>query len=324
LVVAPEKPIPQATQGFARCFRKPIGQSALLDSIVECFCAQDVSPPTLEAHGLHWSEGNTEPETRPLRILLAEDNVTNQLFAQEVLLRQGWHCDIVSNGREAIQAIDRASYDLVLMDCQMPEMDGFEATRRIRRQEQSGERSTHVPIVALTANAIKGDRERCLDAGMDEYLSKPYKPRELTELVDRLCGSVAKPTSFVANQKVGVAITEESPIDVKLFVEERCMGDIAFAQSLLESFNTNSAKRLEEIIAHWQARDAMAAGEAAHGLKGIAGIVTANRLSDLADRIESAGKSNDLKSIEAMIDDLKREVVSCRSFANSIQLQPQG
>jgi CheY-like chemotaxis protein len=120
-----------------------------------------------------------------LRILLAEDNAINQRVAMLLLERQlGLRADPVANGREAIEALAADDYDVVLMDCQMPELDGFQATRLIRRGSD-GVRNPHVPIVAMTANAMKGDRDACLEAGMDEYVSKPVKPADLLAAIER-------------------------------------------------------------------------------------------------------------------------------------------
>ena len=106
-------------------------------------------------------------------VLVAEDNRINQMFIIELLKYCGFTCDVAANGNEALEALQNRPYDLVLMDCNMPEMDGFAASREIRRREAVQELSGRLPIIALTANALKGDRERCLDAGMDDYLSKP-------------------------------------------------------------------------------------------------------------------------------------------------------
>jgi CheY-like chemotaxis protein/nitrogen-specific signal transduction histidine kinase len=120
---------------------------------------------------------------RSLRILVAEDNAVNQRLAVRMLEKAGHQADLASNGREAVEALDREPYDLVLMDCLMPEMDGFEATRAIRAAEEGTRR--HIPIVALTANAMERDREQCLAAGMDDYLTKPFTKQALTAAVER-------------------------------------------------------------------------------------------------------------------------------------------
>jgi len=122
-------------------------------------------------------------------ILLAEDNEINQIVTREILTRSGWRCDIVGNGRKAVEAAQSGRYDLILMDCQMPVLDGFDATREIRLLERAGHihRAGHrrLPIVALTANGMTGDRERCLEAGMDAYTSKPIDPALLLSTINR-------------------------------------------------------------------------------------------------------------------------------------------
>jgi CheY-like chemotaxis protein len=121
-------------------------------------------------------------ERSNVRILIADDNQVNQRVAQKMLDRLGYRSDLVANGREAIEALQRVPYELILMDCQMPELDGFEATREIRRGDTP---RRDVRIVALTANAMTGDRDRCLAAGMDDYLPKPFKIHTLDEVVQR-------------------------------------------------------------------------------------------------------------------------------------------
>jgi len=128
---------------------------------------------------------------RALRVLVAEDNLVNQTLTQHLLSRRGHQAVIANNGREAFEALQREPFDLVLMDLQMPEMDGFEATAAIRAREAAG--APRTPIVALTAHAMEGDRQRCLDAEMDGYVSKPIKPVELFEVIDRVIA--AQPTS---------------------------------------------------------------------------------------------------------------------------------
>ena len=127
--------------------------------------------------------GNGSPSAR-LRVLLVEDNPVNQKLASTLLKR--WNCDVVTadNGVEALAALEKSTFDIVLMDIQMPEMDGLEATALIRQQEQRT--GDHLPIIAVTAHAMKGDRERCLNAGMDEYISKPIRAESLKSMIESL------------------------------------------------------------------------------------------------------------------------------------------
>ncbi|MGO9273685.1 MAG: response regulator [Terriglobia bacterium] len=165
--------------GVAAYLIKPFGQSELFDAIVRVLGAGEShsAPATLVTrHSLR--EGK-----RRLHVLLAEDNAVNQKLAARLLEKHGHHVTVTSNGREALVALDQESFDVVLMDVQMPEMDGFEATAAIRAREQSTGR--HLPIVAMTAHAMQGDQERCLAAGMDGYIAKPIKAQELIDLLER-------------------------------------------------------------------------------------------------------------------------------------------
>lgn len=118
---------------------------------------------------------------RSARVLVAEDNAVNQMVARRMLEKAGHQVDVAANGLEAVQAVEAAPYDLVLMDCQMPEMDGHEATKKIGR----GRRQPRIPIIAMTANAMPGDREQCLEAGMDDYLAKPVRAEALPAMLNR-------------------------------------------------------------------------------------------------------------------------------------------
>ncbi len=144
------------------------------------------------------------PQDRPLsgHLLVAEDNRINQIYITEVLKSIGCTCDLAANGDEAVEAARKHGYDLILMDCQMPDMDGFTATREIRRREQAENRPQRLPIIALTANALSGDRERCLEAGMDDYLSKPIERATLHTLLEKYLTAArqSKPSTAAAVQ----------------------------------------------------------------------------------------------------------------------------
>jgi CheY-like chemotaxis protein len=166
--------------GIAAYLVKPIVESQLLEAVLNVLGrrAQQGQPaPLVTRHSLR--EGH-----RSLRVLLAEDNAVNQVLASRLLEKHGHTVVVASNGRKALEALERQKFDLVVMDVSMPEMDGFETAAAIRARE--GETGSHIPIIAMTAHAMKGDRERCLAAGMDAYVSKPVQARELFEAIETL------------------------------------------------------------------------------------------------------------------------------------------
>jgi two-component system sensor histidine kinase/response regulator len=165
--------------GVAAYLLKPVRQSELRAAIARVLGAREQrgAVPLLTRYSLQDARG----PAASLRVLLAEDNLVNQKLATRLLEKRGHHVVVAGNGREALAALERQSFDLVLMDVQMPEMDGFEATAAIREKEKG--HGKHLPIVALTAHAMKGDSEKCLAAGMDGYLAKPIRPQELDEIL---------------------------------------------------------------------------------------------------------------------------------------------
>jgi CheY-like chemotaxis protein len=164
---------------------KPIAQHGLLEAIRQVIGARATPDRAPSAPAV-----TPMRAARRLRVLVAEDNPVNQKLAQHLLERRGHTPILVTNGREAVDALRANEFDLVLMDLQMPEMDGFEATASIRTRERQGS-APRVPIVALTAHAMQGDRQRCMDADMDGYVAKPIKPVELFEVIDRVMASAA-------------------------------------------------------------------------------------------------------------------------------------
>ena len=164
--------------GFAAYLTKPIKMSHVFDCLVTVFC--ETSRQTSDDRTSLVTRHTISEAKRKGRILLVEDNVVNQKLALRLLEKMGYRADVVSNGREGVKAVETNQYNLVLMDVQMPEMDGLEATRQIRKKEEN-----HIPIIAMTANAMTGDRERCIEAGMDDYISKPIRPQILQEAVNK-------------------------------------------------------------------------------------------------------------------------------------------
>ncbi len=171
--------------GFAAYITKPVRQSQLFDClnrVVSAEAGSGAAPSDAPSRVLTKHMLNETLMISPRLILLAEDNIVNQKVAVRQFQKLGYHADVVGNGREALEALERVPYDLVLMDCQMPELDGYEATAEIRRREGEAKRT---PIVAMTAHALEGDREKCIAAGMDDYVSKPVKSEELARVLQR-------------------------------------------------------------------------------------------------------------------------------------------
>jgi signal transduction histidine kinase/DNA-binding response OmpR family regulator/HPt (histidine-containing phosphotransfer) domain-containing protein len=251
------------------------------------------------------------------RILLAEDNEINQRIAVKILERIGCRVDVAVNGMKALEALDATRYDLVLMDCQMPELDGFEATRLLREREGDGRRT---PVIAMTANAMAGDRERCLEAGMDGYLTKPVRPDELTAAISEWLPRVeAEPeaeTTFSfapqgANEGESVpdaaALVDLAVLDRSQLAELRALGGSAsddFMADLIGAFLTEGVAEVDEIRAAAAGNDAAGMLSGAHRLKGSAMNLGCRALAEAADAVESLGRQGTVEGAEPMLDRL--------------------
>ncbi|MGK5095254.1 response regulator, partial [Deltaproteobacteria bacterium TL4] len=223
----------------------------------------------------------------------AEDNAINQQLAVGLLERRGHAVVVVGNGREALLAIEKESFDLVLMDVQMPEMDGFMATAAIREREMAT--GSHLPIIAMTAHAMKGDRERCLEAGMDGYVSKPIRSEELFKTIENL----------------GVVKDIPKGQDVFLDVDgllEGLNGDRDLLIQLIELFPKDCSKYITQV------REAIAQGSgealnrAAHALKGAVGIFSTGPAFEIALRLEKMGEQGDLTGVSEAFESLEKEI----------------
>jgi CheY-like chemotaxis protein/HPt (histidine-containing phosphotransfer) domain-containing protein len=248
-----------------------------------------------------------EEKRRKIRILLAEDNITNQKVALGILERLGLRADPVANGNEVLAAVEAIRYDLVLMDVQMPEMDGFEATAAIRRKEK--DRGKHIPIIAMTSHAMFGDRDRCLDAGMDDYVSKPIRSEDLVAAIERWLGKARVPqreAAAVAGPEEVRGDSESAPaiFDKQGFLD-RVGGDEALCREVLEVFLNDVPLRIEQLAECLDAKDALAVERQAHALKGAAANVGAESLRLVALDVETAAARSDLREAETWVDTLK-------------------
>jgi signal transduction histidine kinase/DNA-binding NarL/FixJ family response regulator len=212
-----------------------------------------------------------------LRVLVAEDNVVNQTLTRRLLERRGFSTLVVNNGREALEALARQRFDLILMDLQMPEMDGLEATAVIRANER--DTATHIPIIALTAHVMQGDRERCLEADMDGYVSKPIRPADLFEIIDRVMGAGPTTTDDVIDRVGLLARVQQDP------------GVLA---SCADLFFADSRDRLDDLKAAVTGRDAAIVARVAHNLKGAIAVFSSGPAYHAAALMEQLGRQNTL------------------------------
>ena len=240
---------------------------------------------------------------RSLRILLAEDNAVNRQLVKALLGKRGHTAVTVVNGREAVAAVAHGAFDLVLMDVQMPEMDGLEATAAIRKAEKAT--GAHVPIVALTAHAMKGDREACLAAGMDEYLSKPVNATELFTLIESLTGL----TVMAAPDRVIDAPVGSPAFDME-GVLARVEGDRSLLKELAQILHGEIPGVLAEIRRCAATGDSGGLERAAHGFRGACGNFGAEGAVRAAHVLELMGRRDNLQHVDACVADLVRETVS--------------
>ena len=290
--------------GFAAYLTKPVKQSQLLDCLATVAGAaggateNKGSAPIITRHTL------AESKRRAIRILLAEDNPTNQAVAIGLLKRIGYQVDAVGNGKDAVKALETLPYDLVLMDVQMPTMDGFEATRLIR----SGTvdlRNPNVPIIAMTAHAMRGDREKCLEAGMDDYVSKPIRPAEIAEAVERqLTKGDARQMKSEAQPSDAL---NELPVFDKESLIEKVGDDPELVAVIIETFVTDAGAQIEALEAFLRDGDAQGFAAQAHSLKGAAGNVGAQRVYKLSLDLEMAGKEERLEGAHDILATLKEK-----------------
>ncbi len=274
--------------GFEASLTKPVKQSALFDAIVTVVAGRQQVKRSRQPRPSAPAAARGD-----LRVLVAEDNPVNQKLAVRQLKRLGIEADAVVNGLEALEALSRTPYDLVLMDCQMPRMDGFEATRQIRLREGHVK---HTPIVALTANALQGDRDRCLDAGMDDYLAKPVSEIDLASALERWLPT-AEPKGRV------------EPVEAKTIAYLRQLGgaDENFLHDLIVLYIDDAALRLSAIRAAIESGDPTELTSAAHALMSSAGNIGAMEVRAIAETIEQIGLSGSIDGAPAAASRLEAE-----------------
>jgi CheY-like chemotaxis protein/HPt (histidine-containing phosphotransfer) domain-containing protein len=255
------------------------------------------------------AEGSPVNEKLPanLRVLLAEDNPINQKVALEMLKKLGCRADVVGDGLEAVEAVRRIAYDIVLMDCSMPELDGFGATATIRTEEASGR---HCVIIAMTASALDGDRERCLASGMDDYLSKPVRPHELAQKLQEWVRKLAD-ARMVTRGEPKLTIAREDVLDRARLADLSALADgedPSWVRSLVQQFIQDARLNAEAVRTRLEEGDGEGAGKAAHALKGSAGNMGLMRLAKVCHLLQTECGGNRLPEAHELVIELFKEV----------------
>jgi len=283
----------RGTSEFAAQLSKPVKSSQLHDALVRVLAtgtAPDSAPGRREA--------GAKSAVADLRLLVAEDNAVNRQLALALLRRLGYDADVVENGREVLDALERERYDVVLMDVQMPELDGLEATRQIRARHGA----SHAPrIIAMTANAMEGDRDECLAAGMDDYLSKPVRPEELSRALARC-----------------------RPADADDALDDAALGKLVSslgggdegreaARELVEAFLGDAAAQMATLHDAVERGDAAVARRTAHTLKASGATFGARPFAELCRELETLAREGRLDAAAALLDRADQEWERARS-----------
>jgi CheY-like chemotaxis protein len=250
---------------------------------------------------------------RALRVLVAEDNMVNQKVALRMLTKLGCRADVVANGQEAVEALRTVPYDLVFMDCNMPEVDGFTATEMIRKMEAN---DRHTVIIAMTANALKGDRDKCLAAGMDDYVSKPVSQKALADIVNEWKDKTMQhsPTHGVAAERRKDA--EEPAVDRARLDELAELGDEEDPEwivSILQKFEEDTASRIVKLVVAAETGDAIALGQTAHALKGSCSNLGAMQMASIAQALQALGQRGSTTGAADMVRALETEFARARA-----------
>jgi|CXWL01.1.fsa_nt_gi PAS domain S-box-containing protein len=318
--------------GFAAYLSKPIRSSLLAACLVRVLALRGQHTHALAGFECGLSKTASLPDVRSadesrrrasLTILVAEDNSVNQKVAVRMLENLGYRADVVGNGLEAVDAVSRIPYAAILMDCQMPEMDGFEATQDIRREEalgrfaKAGHGRPRIPIIAMTANAQKQDRDRCLDVGMDDYLSKPVTLEQLDRVLSRWTGG--KDVSQESDTVPPLLSRPDASILELPRLDEQALGVLIqlggtdepnFLNAIIEVFLADASPRLAGIRTAILSDNAEGLKRTAHGLKGASANVGGKRLAALCACLQEAGERGDLPQAHALLPDLESEFES--------------
>lgn len=297
---------------------KPYRQKELLEcigSVINKKGRDIVTRFTLHPEPEDIFENTAMPNSDRRRILIVEDNTVNQMVAQTQLQQFGYRADVAANGLEAVEILSRINYDLVLMDCQMPEMDGYEATAAIRRRENGG---MHTPIIALTAHAVDGEKEKCMAAGMDDYLSKPVNKEMLRRKVEEWLAGDQKEESRI--------ITEQRPSETSDLVDVACLDDIAdgddsMKRRVVEMYLDQTTPAIANLREAVDKGDAEAIKNIAHKAAGGSATCGMKRLVEPLRELERKAKENDLDGTKDLMSSTEEIFEKTRKACETILAQ---
>jgi len=294
---------------------KPVRPSYLFDALATAMVTREPAPAAPTPSHREAPRPAAAPKMTA-RLLLVEDNQVNQMVTLAMIQHLGYRAEVATNGREAITAISRNHYDLILMDCQMPEMDGFEATGEIRNREalmaDRGSDVNRLPIVAITANAMTGDRERCLAAGMDDYISKPLREAELAKVLDRWLRPTDMPEARATERATGAPAAMEPVLDPSALDAVRHELSQETLCRLIDLTLLDVERQVAAAQEALAKMDAKALGTAMHSLKGSCGSVGAARLADLCAALEKLAREGTTDGAEERLSAVLHEAERTR------------
>jgi len=296
---------------------KPIKQSVLLNTLLAIFIPETVGSVDRASEERPPAVNRRESQAR---ILLVEDNSVNRKVAVGILDKCGYDITTAEDGQAAIETLERKSFDLVLMDLQMPRMDGFEATRIIR----ASDRWRDLTVVAMTAHAMKGDRERCMEAGMDDYITKPLKAEELQQMVDKWVSKSSSSSEAAGPSEHGPAVYEvaasrsKTPLDLERALKQ-LGGDRELFDEALAVFLDDLPRQAGELESAVSDADAERLHAAAHSLKGAASNICAEPTRCVAQELERRGRHGELKETDLLLEELRQHLDCLQEFAASLR-----
>ncbi|MGH7991949.1 MAG: response regulator, partial [Limisphaerales bacterium] len=295
---------------------KPVKPAQFFETLIRALSDTD---PALEKTALPVEPHQTTFARRqPLRVLLCDDNAINQKVAVRIMQQLGYEPDLATNGREALDALEQKPYDLIFMDVMMPEMDGLEATRAIREFQKAGGKAhfdSRIVIVAMTAQAMQGDREKCIAAGMDDYLAKPVRPKDVRAIIERWSSELVSSASAqpVVPPVAAPSAPEASPVEMDRLMDLGG-GDVESLRELVELYFNQTTGQLTQLETAIHANQAEEVRQVAHSCAGASATLGMTRLVPLLRELERQGKAGQLTNAQHLCAEARREFKRTQDF----------